>query len=85
MPSRGRRRLGRALVFIGVALWVPELYIGWVLLRTLFTPVRASNGQLAQIHIHLNPSAWGAMIGWTLICWGLIAWGVRVIRKSRNS
>jgi hypothetical protein len=83
MPSRGRRRLGRALVFIGAALWVPELYIIWVLLETLFTPLHGPGGQAAQIHIHLNPSAWAAMIGWTALCWGLIAWGVRVIRHSK--
>lgn len=81
---RGRRRLGRALVFIGAALWVPELWIGWVLLDTLLTPIHGPNGQAAHIQIHLNPTAWIVGIGWTLLSWGLVAWGVRILLKNRN-
>jgi hypothetical protein len=83
MTARGRRRLGRALVFVGAALWVPELFIAWTLIDTLLTPLRAANGQVAQIHIRLNPSAWVAAVLWTVVCWGLVGWGVRMIRKSR--
>ena len=82
MASRGRRSLGRALVFIGAALWVPELFIAWTLIDTLLTPIRAANGQAAQIHIHLNPSAWVSAVLWTLVCWALVGWGVLMIRKS---
>jgi hypothetical protein len=73
------------LVFVGVGLWIPELYVIWVLLRTLFMPIRAPSGQLAQIQVHLNGSAWAAMIGWTLLCWGLIGWGVRMLAKRTDS
>jgi|GEM_PF-2928854 hypothetical protein len=81
--SRRRRRLGRTLVFAGVVLWIPELYFVWALLRALFTPIRASNGQLAQIHLHLNGSAWAASIGWTGLCWVLIGWGMWVVKRSK--
>ena len=84
MTPRGRRRLGRALVFVGAALWVPELFIAWTLIETLITPLRAANGQVAQIHIHLNASAWVLAVLWTLTCWVLVGWGVRMIRKSRT-
>ena len=79
---RGRRRLGRALIFIGVVLWIPELWIAWVLLDTLMTPIRGPNGEPVHIQIHLNPTAWLAGIGWTLLSWGLVAWGVRILRKN---
>jgi hypothetical protein len=85
MASRGRRRLGRALVFIGAALWVPELFIAWTLIDTLLTPLRAANGQIAQIHIHLNSSAWALGVLWTLICWALVGWGVRILLRNRIS
>ena len=84
MTDRGRRRLGRALVFFGAALWVPELFIAWTLIETLLTPLRAANGQLAQIHVHLNPSAWVAAVLWTLVCWGLVGWGARILLGNRN-
>ena len=79
--SRGRRRLGRALVFIGVCLWIPELWYVWNLFRALFTPIRV-NGQLAEVHINLNGTAWAAFIGWTAVCWALIGWGVHTFRKA---
>jgi len=82
MASRGRRRLGRALVFVGVVLWIPELYYVWFLLRTLFTPIRVPDGRLANVHIQMNGSAWALAIGWTVLCLALIGWGIRVIRKS---
>jgi hypothetical protein len=82
MASRARRRLGRALVFIGAALWVPELFIAWTLIHTVLTPIRAPNGQVAQIHVHLNASAWVVGVLWTLVCWGLVGWGVRILRKN---
>ena len=82
--SRGRRRLGRALVFIGVVLWIPELWLVWNLVTALFTPIRVS-GQLAQVHVNLNGSAWAAFIGWTVLCWALIGWGIRTIRRSQDS
>ncbi|HUO22952.1 MAG TPA: hypothetical protein VMU59_10600 [Caulobacteraceae bacterium] len=83
MTARGRRRWGRALIFVGVGLWIPELYLVWALLRTLFTPLRAANGQVAQLHLQLNGSAWAAIIGWTALCWLLIGWGVRTLRKAQ--
>ena len=82
MDGRGRRRLGRTLVFVGVALWIPELYIVWTLLYALFTPLRAPDGRLAQVHLNLNGSAWAALIGWTVLCWALIGSGIRVRRRS---
>jgi hypothetical protein len=83
MTARGRRRLGRALVFIGSALWVPELFIAWTLIETLLTPIRGPNGQAAQIHIHLNPSAWVVGVLWTVVCWALVGWGVRILLRNR--
>jgi hypothetical protein len=83
MTARGRRRLGRALVFLGAALWTPELFIAWTLIDTLLTPIHAANGRVVQIHIHLNPSAWVAAVLWTLVCWGLVGWGVRILLKNR--
>ena len=79
-PVRGRRRLGRALIFVGVMLWIPELYYAYVLLSTLLTPIRVG-GQRVHLTVHINPSAWVLAIGWTLVSWGLIAWGVWVLRK----
>jgi len=82
--SRGRRRLGRALVFVGVAFAVLETYYLWVLIGSLFLSLRGPGGQMAQIHIHLNASAWAMVIGWAALCAVLIGWGVRLIRKSRQ-
>jgi hypothetical protein len=82
MDGRGRRRLGRALVFAGVVLLIPELYFVWTLLVTLFTPIRAANGQMAQIHLQLNGSAWVTLIGWAAACALLIGWGLRIIRRG---
>jgi hypothetical protein len=84
MAARGGRKLGRALVFAGVALWIPELYLVWTLLYALFTPVRAADGRLAQVHINLNGSAWAALIGWTALCWALIGWGLRMNMRGKN-
>jgi len=81
---RGRRRLGRALIFVGVVSWIPELWIAWVIASTLFTPIRAPNGQVAHIQIHLNGSAWALGIVWTLLCWALMGWGVRILLKASS-
>jgi hypothetical protein len=81
---RKRRRLARLLVFLGVCLWIPELYYAWFLISTLLTPIRASNGQLVQMHMHLNGSAWALAIGWTLVSWLLIGLGIRGIIKGRR-
>jgi len=85
MASRGRRRLGRALVFIGAALWVPELFIAWTLVNALLTPIRGPNGQRAHIYVHLNASAWVAAVLWTLVCWGLVGWGALILLRNRVS
>ncbi len=79
--QRGRRRLGRALVFVGVALWIPELWRVWTVLEVLFTPIHV-NGQLVQMHLNLNGSAWALLVGWALLCWALIGWGIRTIRRA---
>jgi hypothetical protein len=82
--SRGRRRLGRALIFLGAALWVPELWIVWVVVQTLMTPIRGPHGQLAQVHVNLNASAWVVGGLWTLTCWALVGFGAGILLKNRN-
>ena len=81
--QRGRRRLGRALVFVGVALFIPELWRVWTVLAVLFTPIHVG-GQLVQMHLNLNGSAWALLVGWTLVCLALVGWGIRTIAKSRE-
>jgi hypothetical protein len=84
MASRGRRRLGRSLVLVGVVLAVPEFYYLWVLGGALFLSLHGPGGQAAQIHVHLNGSAWAMFIAWTVLWAVLVGWGVRLIRKSRR-
>jgi hypothetical protein len=81
--ARGSRRLGRALIFIGAALWVPELWIVWSLIDAMLTPIRGPGGQLVQVHVHLNLSAWVFGALWTLACWALVGFGVRILLKNR--
>jgi hypothetical protein len=71
------------LIFVGVALWIPELWIAWVVITALFLPVTAPHTMAkAQMHVHLNASAWVLAIGWTALCWALAGRGVRLLLKS---
>ena len=77
-----KRRLGRFLVVLGVCLWIPELWYAWIIGSSLLMHIKGPHGERVIVQVHLNWTAWLAVVGWTLYCWGLVGLGLWLIKKS---